>query len=180
MSTQNTQRAREAIEDDTFVKALKTVLDYLWDDERQHHEQHSPGDARHVFQSLQVLRKWLSSATDGPQETALASEKTPSGNTESDRGQLRDAGKSARITLLDGDFGTFILEADDGRDVLIQTDWDYPGVASIFGWSPCSCGRTDGTVDCPHRTASEMIAEAGEFLGAHIGDTAEDPGYFEG
>lgn len=27
------------------------------------------------------------------------------------------------------------LIADDGRDILIQTDWDYPGVASTFGWS---------------------------------------------
>lgn len=24
---------------------------------------------------------------------------------------------------------------DDGRTVLVQTDWDYPGVASTFGWS---------------------------------------------
>jgi hypothetical protein len=33
-------------------------------------------------------------------------------------------------------------------------------------------------VDCPHRTASEMISEAYEFLRDHIGDTVEDPGYF--
>jgi hypothetical protein len=25
--------------------------------------------------------------------------------------------------------------ADDGRTLLIQTDWDYPGVALSFGWS---------------------------------------------
>lgn len=25
--------------------------------------------------------------------------------------------------------------AEDGRTVLIQTDWDYPGVAGSFGWS---------------------------------------------
>jgi len=25
--------------------------------------------------------------------------------------------------------------ADNGESVLIQTDWDYPGVASTFGWS---------------------------------------------
>lgn len=24
--------------------------------------------------------------------------------------------------------------AEDGRDMLIQTDWDYPSIASIFGW----------------------------------------------
>jgi len=83
------------------------------------------------------------------------------------------------ITLVDDLHGNFVLQADDGRDLLIQVDWDYPGVASTFGWSPCPCGQTDGTVDCPHRTASEMIGEAGEFLRDHLGDTADDPGYFE-
>jgi hypothetical protein len=24
---------------------------------------------------------------------------------------------------------------EDGRTILVQTDWDYPGVASTFGWS---------------------------------------------
>jgi len=83
------------------------------------------------------------------------------------------------ITLADDLYGNFILQADDGRDLLIQVDWDYPGIASVFGWSPCLCGQTDGTVDCGHRTASEMIGEAGEFLRDHLGDTADDPGYFE-
>ena len=82
------------------------------------------------------------------------------------------------ITLEAGDFGTYLLLADDGCDILIQTDWDYPGVASTFGWCPCDCGETDGTVDCPHRTASDMISEAGEYLDDHIGDTVDDPGYF--
>lgn len=27
------------------------------------------------------------------------------------------------------------IVAEDGRTVLIQTDWDYPGTASSFGWS---------------------------------------------
>lgn len=27
------------------------------------------------------------------------------------------------------------IVAEDGRTILIQTDWDYPGVASSFGWS---------------------------------------------
>lgn len=27
------------------------------------------------------------------------------------------------------------IVAEDGRDHLVQTDWDYPGVASSFGWS---------------------------------------------
>jgi hypothetical protein len=82
------------------------------------------------------------------------------------------------ITLESGDYGTYVLGADDGREILIQTDWDFPGVASTFGWSPCECGRTDGTVDCPHRAASAMIAEAAQYLDDHVGESVDDPGYF--
>jgi len=83
-----------------------------------------------------------------------------------------------KITLQEGDFGTFLLQAEDGRDLLVQTDWEFPGVASTFGWSPCPCGETDGTVDCPHRTADDMIAEARDFLQERVGETTDDPGYF--
>ena len=74
--------------------------------------------------------------------------------------------------------GTFLLIAADGRDILIQSDWDFPGTASSFGWQPCPCGVTDGTVDCAHRTRSQMMAEAWDFLTVHIGMEVEDPGYF--
>jgi hypothetical protein len=84
-----------------------------------------------------------------------------------------------KITLEQGDFGTYLVVAEDGRDILIQTDFDYPGIASTFGWSPCECGATDGTVDCRHKTASQMIAEAQAFLDDNIGQSVEDPGYFE-
>ena len=87
-----------------------------------------------------------------------------------------------KIRLEDGDFGTYLLVAEDGRDVLIQTDWDYPGTASSFGWQPCcGSGATDGTVDCPDCGAnvSDMIASAYQYLDDHIGDEIEDPGYFE-
>ena len=83
-----------------------------------------------------------------------------------------------RIALHEASFGTFLVVAQSGREILVQTDWDFPGLASTFGWSPCSCGATDGTVDCDHRTADEMIADARDFLAAHVGDTADDPGYF--
>jgi hypothetical protein len=52
---------------------------------------------------------------------------------------------------------------------LIQFDWDYPSAATLFGWIPCPCGMTDGTIDCPHRHACDMIWEAFEFLDAHFG-----------
>jgi hypothetical protein len=83
-----------------------------------------------------------------------------------------------KITLLAGDCGTFLLQADDGREILVQTDWDFPGVASAFGWSPCPCGATDGTVDCEHEAASMMIAAACAFLSERTGATTDDPGYF--
>ena len=84
------------------------------------------------------------------------------------------------ITLESGQFGwDYILERGDGKTVLIQTDLDYPGVASAFGWLACECGETDGTVNCPHKTASEMIASARQFLDDHTGQSIEDPGYFD-
>lgn len=48
--------------------------------------------------------------------------------------------------------------------VLIQSDWDYPGVASRTGFVPCDCGATDGTVDCAHHTAFDMISAAYDWL----------------
>ena len=66
------------------------------------------------------------------------------------------------------------------QSVLIQTDWDYPGTASTFGWPVgCDCS-TDGTVDCQHKTASEHMASAYEYLSGSIGKVVEDPGYFDG
>lgn len=31
--------------------------------------------------------------------------------------------------------GCIKILASDGRDILIQTDWDFPGIATTFGWS---------------------------------------------
>lgn len=86
----------------------------------------------------------------------------------------------ARIRLEPGLYGWdyVIRNTETEEAILIETDWDYPGVASTFGWVPCECGFTDGTVDCEHRTASEMIQEAQEWLDAHLYEEVEDPGYF--
>lgn len=84
-----------------------------------------------------------------------------------------------KITLQKGAFGfTYLVVAEDGRDILIQSDWDYPSIASTFGWTSCACGETDGTVDCPHKTASQMIVDAQDYLDDHLGETVDDPGYF--
>lgn len=85
----------------------------------------------------------------------------------------------SRIMLTSAPYGCYEVTLLDGEEpsILIQSDWDFPGVATTFGWTPCPCGGTDGTVDCPHKTASQMIAEAQEYLDSHEGTTAEDPGY---
>lgn len=83
------------------------------------------------------------------------------------------------------------IVAEDGRTLLIQTDWDYPGTAATFGWStrevqqslsrPCGHYGTDGTIDCEecHISAGLFIENAGHWLRDHNGATAEDPGYFD-
>ena len=64
----------------------------------------------------------------------------------------------------------FLIVQDNGDpyeekdSILIQTDWDYPGIASTMGWTPCACGETDGPIDCQHRKTGEMINEAWEFI----------------
>tara|TARA_R100000963_G_scaffold33022_1_gene25071 strand:+ start:401 stop:661 length:261 start_codon:yes stop_codon:yes gene_type:complete len=83
------------------------------------------------------------------------------------------------IELGRSDFGNYtIIDVHTGRDILIQIDWDFPGIASTFGWIACECGETDGTIDCAHKTATEMIDSAREYLDENIGERAEDPGYF--
>ena len=63
--------------------------------------------------------------------------------------------------------------------VLVQQDWDLPRLAVIWGYVPCVCGATDGTVDCPHKTVSVMIAEAWEYLEEHGETPIEDDTYFK-
>lgn len=51
--------------------------------------------------------------------------------------------------------------ADDGRDILIQTDWDFPSVASVFGWSTSEvqkcpeCGHIATVKDSRHFACAE-------------------------
>jgi hypothetical protein len=78
-------------------------------------------------------------------------------------------------------FGCYLItDLETEREILIKSDWDFPGVASVFGWSPCH-RSTDGTIDCQEcgKRAGTMIAEAAEYLDGCDGATAEDPGYFD-
>jgi hypothetical protein len=86
-----------------------------------------------------------------------------------------------------GDACYVVMELVTGGDILIQSDTDYPGIASTFGWAPsevesrtCYHGWTDGSIDCMGcgKPASEFIASARDWLDDHIGDVADDPGYF--
>lgn len=82
-----------------------------------------------------------------------------------------------KVTLENAAFGNYgVVSRTENRNYLVQTDWEYPAIASHFGWSPC-CGEgaTDGTVDCDKcgATASELILSASRFLDDHIGDETE-------
>jgi len=84
------------------------------------------------------------------------------------------------IRLERAQYGYFlVVNVETGEELLFQTDWDFPPLASNFGWSPChDC--TDGTILCQKcgSTPGELISSALEFLDDHIGATAQDPGYF--
>jgi len=56
-------------------------------------------------------------------------------------------------------------------DCLIQSDWDFAGVASTIGWIPCKCGSSDGTINCKacNRTISDMLSEAYNYIRARNG-----------
>ena len=61
--------------------------------------------------------------------------------------------------------GYTVTNIATGESIYYQTDWDYPRLVSDFGGDViCDCGETDGTVDCPHKTASEMITAADNWL----------------
>ena len=60
---------------------------------------------------------------------------------------------------------------DQSKTILVQEDWDWPGIAWAMGWEPCSCGRHGWHDCCPHMTAREMITGAGEFIRAHAGES---------
>lgn len=75
---------------------------------------------------------------------------------------------------------------NEEHTVLVQTDYDFPGLARTFGWNPCKgcdrecAGDTDGTVECASRRVDDMIAEARAFLDdcEARAVVVDDPGYF--
>lgn len=61
-------------------------------------------------------------------------------------------------------YGNYTLTNENGKNIYYQTDWDFPALAQMFGYVPCNECGTDGTIDCEHKTATQMIREAQEFL----------------
>jgi hypothetical protein len=82
-----------------------------------------------------------------------------------------------------------ILNESETKSILVQTDYDAPGVASSFGWNirsvknkkKCDHRHTDGTIDCPDCgvAAIQFISSAIEYINENDGATADDPGYFD-
>jgi hypothetical protein len=83
---------------------------------------------------------------------------------------------------------------DPSQSVLVQTDWDYLGIAQSFGWSlcsvqvqnrgyglrPCDHYGTDGSIECIDCGLQPVtfIEAAASWLDENEGTTAVDPGYF--
>lgn len=96
------------------------------------------------------------------------------------------------IHKIDEETGCYL--SGNENTLLFQTDWEFPMLASNFGWSiresqvgqagyygtVCDHSGTDGTVKCETcgLTPSTFIREATEYLDAHLGQIADDPGYF--
>lgn len=79
------------------------------------------------------------------------------------------------VTLEQGPEGApnfcFGLYAGDECVEFVQTDWNYPSLAASIGFVPCECGATDGTVDCVHKTATQMISAAFDYLAERDGQS---------
>lgn len=85
------------------------------------------------------------------------------------------------IKLETAQFGNYLIRNTlTDETVLVQSDWDYPSVAQSFGFGGlCTCGSSDGTVDCPCASIGQHMRAAVEWLDDNIGVQADDPGYFE-
>lgn len=75
--------------------------------------------------------------------------------------------KTRTVYLESESCGFIVTDLKTDADFLVQTDWEFPGLAESLGATDITCcGSTDGTVDCAEhgRTASDMIASAYDWL----------------
>ena len=59
------------------------------------------------------------------------------------------------------------IVAEDGRSILVQTDWDYPSVAQSFGWGLRNVQR------CPECGACDVQSTPDEIRHVRGGPNAE-------
>lgn len=87
------------------------------------------------------------------------------------------------VTILGMDaYGYVTVQREDGKSATVREDC-YCSIARYYGWNPCEheecCDITDGSVDCAHHTTDDMVMNAGEFLANHVGDSCDDPGWWD-
>ncbi len=70
---------------------------------------------------------------------------------------------------------------DEQRTVLFDSDWDFPSLAGLYGYVPCECGGSDGTVPCCGKSVDQMMIEATDMLDQNCGvviDSVSAEDYF--
>jgi hypothetical protein len=77
------------------------------------------------------------------------------------------------ISVHAGPDGGYVVQAQDGRQLSVTTDWDFPPLAKALGWSGRFTKRKYGT------GCSARLQAAADWLDKHLGRSVEDPGYFE-
>jgi hypothetical protein len=98
-----------------------------------------------------------------------------------------DAGRRIKIdypiSYTAPSYGGYIVEDETtGKDLYFQTDYDFPGLASTFGWDGKILPMTKlraVDIDPSDKTAAEIYS-AIQYLDKNEGKKVEDPGYFSG
>ncbi len=101
-------RPRETVDQESFIKAVQTILDYLWDDEQQHHSEYGGDGEGHVFNSLQLIRDRIDRMRQEAAAGAEADESVPTSCCDYADSERHEANMPRRMELLEGDFGTYI------------------------------------------------------------------------
>ena len=76
--------------------------------------------------------------------------------------------------------GYLVTDKNTGQDRYFQTDYDFPGLATSFGWNGKILPMTKlraVRIEPTDKTAAEIYS-AIQYLDANEGKIVEDPGYF--
>jgi len=119
-------RPREALDADAFVEAIQAVLDYLWEDEQRHHSEQDSADQPHIFHSLQVIREWLSDLRAEARQVEATEPSTPAAQTASTVKNEDGVGASRKITLHEGDCGTYTMTTPLRTRATLRSEYHAP------------------------------------------------------